>query len=795
MIAHIIKVSIRNLLKYRQQSIISIIGLAVGIVCFALSAYWIRYERGFDAFHKNADRIYQVRQIDPNHEYGIYINTPPPLAQTLEKYFPGIKASAVSQRVYDIEPEESKKEIDVEEVDKNFFELFDVQILLGSIDFNDERGILVSESFSKNYYHTDNPIGKELIQYVSGEEYKRFTVRGVIKDWPKNTNMPFQAICPIGKEEISNWSIPSINYILLDKETDARTFKEKLEKLPVKEMLSSPSFTIVPIKEAYYTEPTYNDAGLKFKQVALFALLGLLVIASALFNYLNLYVSRIWIRTKELSLRKVIGSSKFEIFILLSTEFLILLLVACSIGLIGIEWSLPKFKTFADIQSDTILIYRELAVYLFILIVISLCMVSVVIHYTQRRLFQESIRTVLHPRGKGIFSKISLLLQMIIGVGCIFCTTVYYKQIHTLGHANPGFDRSNILSFHTSPKNTFFYRPSAQEFELISSGLKSIPTVTQFMPIGYGAILPRTISSSSQARTEKMNDNECIEYNDFSVYPDYIKFYGLQLIAGKDFKTTPEENGADVIINQTLAQKLGLKDPVGQVIIEIPKAYYLPDGTSFQPQWSQKHTIIGVVKDFAYASLITPCPPIVLSVKNEFISTAVKYQPGTYKQTREAITQMVEKKIPGYESKIFNMDEEYRKQFASEESLRFLYALLTLVCVIISLFGIYSMIALDCEQYRKEIAIRKVNGASLLSIFYLLFKGYIQLLGIASVFAFTTGYLIIKPWTEHYVLQTKINWWLYPLLFLITTGIVFLTVFARIWHTAHINPAEELKKE
>ena len=770
--------------------------MAVGIVCFALSAYWIRYERGFDAFHKNADRIYQVRQIDPNQEYGIYINTPPPLAQVLEKHFPEIKASTVSTKSYNLKPGEYDTYITIEEVDKNFFELFDVKILSGSIDFDDENGILVSESFAKEHYHTDNPIGKELIFYnYSGDEYRGIIVRGVIKDWPKNTNIPFQVIRPIGKEEISNWRVPSINYILLDKETDIRTFKEKLEKFSVKEMLSSPSFTIVPLKKAYYTEPTYNNAGLKFKQVVFFALLGLLVIASALFNYLNLYVSRIWIRTKELSLRKVIGSSKFEIFILLSTEFLILLLVACSIGLIGIEWSLPKFKTFADIQSDTILIYRELAVYLFILIVISLCMVSVVIHYTQRRLFQESIRTVLHPRGKGIFSKISLLLQMIIGVGCIFCTTVYYKQIHTLGHANPGFDRSNILSFHTSPKNAFFYRPSAQELELISSGLKSIPTVTQFMPIGYGAILPRTISSSSQARTEKMNDNECIEYDDFSVYPDYIKFYGLQLIAGKDFKTTPEENEDDVIINQTLAKKLGLKDPVGQVIIEVPKAYYTSSGKIFQPRWTQKHTIIGVVKDFAYASLITPCSPVVLSVKKSIIGIAVKYQPGTYKETREAIIKMLEEKIPSYEKKIYNMDEEYRKQFASEESLRFLYALLTLVCVIISLFGIYSMIALDCEQYRKEIAIRKVNGASLLSIFYLLFKGYIQLLGIASVFAFTTGYLIIKPWTEHYVLQTKINWWLYPLLFLITTGIVFLTVFARIWHTAHINPAEELKKE
>lgn len=793
MIKHILKVSIRNLLKYRQQSLISIIGLAVGFICFALSAYWIRYEKGFDAFHKNADNIYQVRQIDPKSEFGVYNNTPPPLAQVLEKYFPEIKACTASRCFYDIEPGDDCKSIHVEEVDKNFFDMFDTQILLGSIDFNNERGILVSESFSKEYYHTDNPIGRELIWYISGKEHQRLTVKGVIKDWPKNTNLPFQVIRPIEEKELSNWSEPSMTYILLDKGADFHSFKEKLEKLQVKEALSSPSYTIVPLKEAYYTEPTYDDTELKFKQVVLFALLGLLVVASALFNYLNLYVSRIWIRVRELSLRKVTGASNFEIFILLSTEFMILLLVSCLIGLIGIEWFLPEFKQFANIESDSIHIYRELGIYILILICISMCLVSAVIHYTQRRLFQESIRTVLHPYGKGLFYKISLLMQMVISLGFIFCTTVYYKQIHTLGRADPGFDRTDILSFSIAPPG-YDFASCPEQLKIVLNELKTIPTIARSMPLGYGAILPRIISSRATVRTEEMNDDESVEYDQFYVYPDYISFYGLHLIAGKDFKAVPDENGEDVIINQTTAKALGLKDPVGQTIIEVPKAYYMPDGTVFRPSWAQKHTVIGVVEDFAYASLITPCSPVILSIREQSVGIAVKYQPGTYEETKDAISKLVEEKV-GYESRFHNMDEEFRKQYASEESLRFLFALLTIVCVIISLFGIYSVVTLNCEHHRKDIAIRKVNGASLISIFQLFFKGYIQLLGIAAIIAFTVGYIIMKPWTELYVLQTKINWWLYPSLFLLTVGIIFLTVFARIWDTAHINPAEELKKE
>lgn len=798
MIKHIFLVALRNLIKYKQQSIISIIGLSIGFICFALSAYWIRYEMNFDSFHKNADRIYQVRKVDKKEEFGQYINTPPPLARTLEKYFPEITASSASTRIYDIEPGENAKTIDIQEVDEHFFELFDVTFLSGTFNSTDENGIFITKKFAREQYHTDNPTGKELIWYVGGKEYKKLIVRGVVEDWPTNTNLPFQVIKPIESSSRERWEEPGMTYLLIKKETDITSFKKKLESLVLKEILEEPSYTIVPLTEAYYTEPTYNNASLKFEQVVLFALLGILVIACALFNYLNLYASRIRIRVKELSLRKVNGASNRELFILLATEFILLAGAACMLGLLGVQLCLPAFKTFAGIESAFIHIYIELGVYTLLLIGTSLLLAFVVIYFTRRSLFHESVRMVTSPHKKSIFSKMSLLLQMVISLGFIFCTTIYYKQIYTLDTKNPGFSRENILTLCLSSKNSYSIYSSdlrnSTEVNTVINGLKEIPTIEHVMPLGLGTILPRLVSSRALARTEEMSEDECVEYDIFHVHPDYIRFYELQLLAGSDFKPVLNENRTDVIINEAMAKALGLQEPVGKTLIHVPKPYYF-NGNVHRNGVEYSSLIVGVVKNFVYDSPIVQVSPVVMSCRESDVALGVKYQPETYLKTKKAIEEYADKNFPEKQANVFNMDDEYEKQYASEASLRMSLAILSLVCIFISLFGIYSVVVLDCEYRRKEIAVRKVNGAPLCSIFYLFFKEYVYILGVAALISFPVGYLIMKPWTEKYILQTEINWWIYPLLLLLTFIVVLISITGKIWYTAHINPAAELKKD
>lgn len=804
---HIIIVAIRNLLKYRQQTIISIVGLAIGFVCFALSAYWIRYEMNFDAFHKNADRIYQVRPIDKASGKVKRASTAQALAPAIEKQFPETKTCyTIIQHYYfdsvKTQPYFAKGLL----INKNFFEVFDIAMLSGTFNENNPNSVVITESLAKKYFNTSNPVGKELTNYANGNAIDKYIITGVVKDWPQNTNLPFQLLRPFDNNNNSNWSIFGVDgycltYVLLNPKVDIHSFKEKFAKWQLKEILNAPSFQLIPIQKVYYTEPiSERDFNLKFEQVLLFAGLGLLVILCALFNYLNLYASRMRMRIKELFLRKTNGASNNNLFTLLATEFIILLTIACIIGLIGIECCLPAFKEFASIQSDQILIYLELGMYITVLIGISLLMVAAVIHYTRRHLLREAIHKTSQKHGS-FFGRLSTLLQMIISLGFIFCTTVYFKQIYTLGNADPGYKRENLMQVYTHHQYTDYYDRSEirKQVELnneIATEIKKIPYVKEIISTNSSAsICPRYSFSGGLVLTEDMRKEDAVEYEDFRCPPEFISFYELHL-TGENFKPESLNNGRNVIINEATAKALNLKDPIGKTILEMAKPFYDTDGTTIEYPEVTQYNVIGIVKDFLFESPLTKVRPIIMSRSSSIGDHfGIKYQPGFYKETAEAIQTMINEKFEQRQVEIYNMDEIYRTKYAKEASLRLLLALLSAVCIVISLFGIYSVVALHTEYRRKEIAVRKVNGASLRSIFGLFFKEYIVLLTIAATIAFPIGYLFIKPWTEQYILQTTINWWLYPLLFTGVAIIILLTITARVWHTAHINPATELKKE
>ena len=807
MIKHIFIVAIRNLRKYYQQTLISSIGLAVGFICFALSAYWIRYATSFDTFHKNADRIYQVRTIEPE-QTRTGTSTPPAFKILLEKHYPEIQATTVDFRYYPIKNEEDKRII-VLQTDSTFFHTFDVTVLSGSLQDDDMNGLLITEKFAKERFPDSSPLGQTIPvidSHFTSTDEKTYVVKGIVKDWPTNTILTFDAIAPLPPDKRTSWGEYTSNYILLDKSTDSRTFKDKFEKDPFNDrpddaLKNIGYFTLFPLTEIYSsnTDGNYNRGQLTFEQVTFFALLGLLTIICGLLNYLNLYASRIQARFKELSLRKVNGAGNTDIFGILVAEFILLTGISLVFGFIGIEYFLPRFKDFADIKSDRIQIYLELFTYTGFILCIYLLSISGVIYYSRKKLFRESVRMASPVKGKSLFGRISILIQMIISLGIACGTAIYFKQIYTIGHKNPGFDRENVLTIHigeatkTAWSSTFRYTGcNDSEMNLLVNELKNNPAVTDITKLNNGGeLFPRSIDLK-KATTEEMDEDQGVEFDRFHITADYIRFHRMQLIAGNDFKEDDEDNSEKIIINETIAKSLGLKDPLGKIIISkglmtIQKS----GGEAYDPLYK----IIGVVKDFAYELPTMKIRPVIMFYSNSYDGLSIRYKPGTKQALTEEIKAFVTQNLPGKSARFTDVNELYKYTYRKEASLQTLIALLSAVCIIISLFGVYSMVSLHAERRRKEIAIRKVNGATLFSIFNLFFKEYILMLAIAAAIAFPAGYIILKPWTERYVLQTEISWWIFALLFLSTAAVVLLTITARVWNTAHINPASELKKE
>ena len=274
------------------------------------------------------------------------------------------------------------------------------------------------------------------------------------------------------------------------------------------------------------------------------------------------------------------------------------------------------------------------------------------------------------------------------------------------------------------------------------------------------------------------DDSKDFELMDMSFHT--IDFLGLKFLSGRNFKSEVVDY-SEYIINESAAKALGWEDP-------IDKEFVLHNG-------GRPSKVIGVVKDFIYMHPNLPVKPILIRNTKEENAFAYKYRPGTKEKVEKAITEMIRKDHPDAELRFSYMNDRYNDFFKSEAALIKMLKVATLVCIIISAFGVYSMISLTCSRKRKEIAIRKVNGATVQAILSGLLKEYILLLISAAIVAFPIGYMIMSSWLEDYKLRTEINWWIYILIFTGTLFVTTLTVFSQVWRAANQNPAKVLKSE
>ncbi|WP_278668551.1 ABC transporter permease [Parabacteroides goldsteinii] len=364
-----------------------------------------------------------------------------------------------------------------------------------------------------------------------------------------------------------------------------------------------------------------------------------------------------------------------------------------------------------------------------------------------------------------------MIAQFVISICFIFCAVILMKQIHHLNQADFGFERTNRACINTYPS-----------IDGLREEMAKVPFITEIFPDSISAIFPRYARSYSTIdRWDGRQDSTAsVSLEMFDCNQAYFKFYEFQLLEGE----IPADGNSDhILINQAGIKELNMDHPIGKTI-------------GGDNPW----IISGVIKDFYIAPPTVPCKPgfMVFKKKAEFNDSSIlfKYQEGTWTNCKQRLDALVRKLNPDVRScRINNMEEEYGKFLKSENALLMMLDFVTLVCVLISLFGVFSLVTLDCEKRRKEIAIRKVNGAVTPHIMQSFLLKYMLLLLVASAIAFPTGYLIMKPWVESYVLQTRIDFWIYPVIWLVLAALITLCTGWRIWRAANQNPAEVIKSE
>lgn len=787
MIKHCLKIAIRNLVKYKVQSAVSILGLAVGFVCFSLSLYWIHYEMTYDHFRQDADRIYMVRTNDEYTEGKISTRVPYSLAAYLAQHFPDIAVAApfhlISER---ISVNDKYQDAVFSSANSAWMNLMDIRIIKGNRNFmlpKDNAEIAITEEAAKKWFRTEDPIGKEVKMLRRTKK-----ICAIVQAENRHTNFPFDFI---GNPELGKtwWYITWSILIKVKPDTDIEELESKINaNLPaeLKQVTSIRKtgierIILTPLSKLHYAKDFRDDkeAGITFQYIIYFSIAGILIITCALINYLTLFINRMRVRQREMALRMIHGANIRSLVSLLTVEFLLLLACAVTTGFLLIEICFPSFIELTGIDTAKSSLYGEAFLFIGLISLIILTAIIGLLYILYHRSLHLSLR---YNTGRSTGTQLrrgSIVLQLFVCLSFIGCTVLINQQLDYLRHRDLGLKIKNRGSF--SVMGDMDYTPLIRK-------IKELPMITEVMQPDYYPIVSQLTAIGQFDNWEGLDIpiDTPVPVKLFLGKEDFFRFYDITLLAGEwlDDLSTYE----DIIINESLARRMGWspQEAIGKHIIQSYITY----------------TIVGVVKDCHYGAPTLPIPHTGFLVGEQMglmqrsAGILFKYKEGTWNECRKALEHLYQTECSPENILRLNSEEEvYNNYLRSEEMLTRLLSFASLVCILTAMFGIYSLVTLTCEQRRKEIAIRKVNGATVWSILFLFFREYLIMLCIAALFAFPITYVIIKQWILNYVRQVSIS----PLPFILILIGLALTVIAgiswRVWKAANENPAEVIKNE
>jgi ABC-type lipoprotein release transport system permease subunit len=758
MLRHFLKVAIRNLWKYKSQTLVSIIGLAVGFTCFAMATLWIRYEMTYDSFHRNADRIYCVNTPALLSPTGISRQCPTPLAEYLKATFPEVaNATPLISFHTQIDVEGIEHEVDILCVDSSFFSIFDVKLVEGNMDFliPDSKNRAITRDKAIQLFGNESPIGKTI--------NNNNVICAVVTGLPKHSNYPFDILGAVRMAEMeTRWNY-SINDVLVEvvPNVNIDAFKQKLYEHEIKsEHVVITKMTLTPLTSVHYEDPNAARE-VKFQHIILFAVAGSLLILCTLFNYLTLFVCRFRVRQKELALRTVYGASGGSLFAMLSVELIMSLIMALLLGLFFIRLVFSSFGTISGVRSGLSSIYLESIVYIAVIIAITLAVFFLTLVIFKRRTLDSNIRS-----NKKMFRRTSIVVQLIISIVFAFCTTVILKQMYHLHNTNLGFAFKNRGSIHIN----------YDQAEILNDKIKQIPEIEETL-IGYFPLLPKvgqTVYTFSEW-DGKPEDETTINIDRMIVSEQYLKYYEFDLIEGEMLNDNDSET--DVMINELAAKMFGWDKPVGKMFAG--------------------YRVKGVLKNIYNSSPTIAAKPFFYRLPDDSHETKMpfillKCHEGSWKTCVKKIKTIIADELSDMPN-IYSDEEEYDKYLKSENTLLQILTVVSLVCMIVCIFGFVSMVSLTCEERRKEIAVRKIHGATVKDILDIFFKEYLTLLVVGAVIAFPVGYVIMKRWLENYVVQTEISAWIYAAILLVLIMTIVICVGGKVYRTSRTNPAEAIK--
>lgn len=788
MLRNYIKTAWRFLIKSRFYSLINIGGLSVGLAVGILILLWVNDEMSFDKFHQQSANIYKLENMaGTGSSRQIWTSTCAPIGMMVKKEIPGVKdVTRMCYNGYWSQFTYGDKIFVSDEgrfTDPALFSMFDFKLVQGDATnpFPGNNSVVLTERTAKKYFGEKPALG----QVITTEDKTNLTVTGIIKDIPENSTIKGDMFFPMSllaeKMYANNTEGRNIDndfnqfnydtYLLLDKGVATEAFTTTTRNIHLRNKADDVdvAYMLMPVSKMHLYQSDGSDKGMS--TVRMFIIIALVILAIACINYVNLSTARSMLRAKEVSLRKIVGAGRSQLFMQFIVETA-LIFVFASIVAVGLVYLLmPAFNQLSGKQ--LVVNFADMQIWKIVLLTIA---GTLAISSIYPALLLSSFEPLKALKGKisarisdALFRKILVVTQFSFSIILIAGTIVISNQLTYIRSKKLGYNKEHVF--------TLPMREMRSHFDAVKADLMKQPGVVD-VTWSNSNITDITQQTGNNWWNGK-EEGETMMLSPMAIDKDFIPFFKMELQAGKNF-TGSSADSMHFILNETAVAAARIKDPIG-------KKFKL---------WKTEGIIIGVVKDFHFSSMREKIKPSIFY-----------YNPGTWgqlyvKTTGDGAAKAIaaagkkwDQYNAGFPYTYSFLDDTFNNLYKTEQRTGTLFNIFSAIAIFISCLGLLGLAAYTAQIRTREIGVRKVLGASVSSIIGLLAKDFIRLVLIAMVIALPVAWFVMNKWLQDFAYKMNIGWTVFAIAGGIAIGIAILTISFQSIRAAIANPIKSLRTE
>jgi len=790
MLKNYLKIAWRNLIKNKAHSFINIAGLSVGLACSLLILLWVQNELSMDQYHTNGKRLYSVyeTQYVDNKIEGQY-STPGLLPEELKKQIPEIEASTgiINGEENTFQVGDKVLKMNGSDASADYFKMFSIPLLQGNAQtaLNSPVSLSISRKMARAFFGSPEAAIGKTIRY---DNRKNFTITGVYEDLPNTSSQKYDYLMNWYNYVEENQWVKSwgnngpATVIMLRPDADAGLVEKKITHFldNLNKSQKKGTFTEELGLQRFgdgYLQGNFEHGkpqGGRMEYVRLFTIVAIFILLIACINFMNLTTARSVKRAREIGVRKVVGAVRSVLIKQFIGESLLVTSLAVIVALVLLTLLLPVFNQIThkeiELPFDQPLFWLKLA---------GITLITGLVSGSYPALFLSSFNPVKVLKGalkldtsSTLFRKGLVIFQFALSVILITATIIVSRQMAYIQSKNLGYDRENLIYIPMNGELITKYSTFKDE----ASGLPGIQSVTRITNN------PTNIQNwTGDVSWIGKDPNVIIQFTQVSVGYDFAKTMKLTMLAGRDFSKAFPTDSVGYLINEAALKRIKYTDPIGK-----PLTF-----------WDKKGTIVGVIKDFHFASMHDQIKPLVIRLKEDekYGSVLVKTQPGKTREALAGLETLTKQINPAFPFTYNFSDQEYQKLYQNEQIVTQLSNAFAFLAIFISCLGLLGLAMFTAEQRLKEIGIRKVLGASVGSLLTLLSMEFLVLVVIALLVALPVSWYGMSKWLQAFAYRTPMQWWMFGMAGGIIVIVAMLTVSFQAVKAALVNPIKSLRSE